>query len=59
MEDFACDFVEECYGDSLKMLPDFPRGHIDYEGIARDMELSKDVFTGEHAGEVHVFWSHF
>jgi antirestriction protein len=59
LEDFAFDFVEECYGDSLKSLPEFIRGHLDYEGMARDMELGGDVFTIEHDGEVHVFSSHF
>jgi antirestriction protein len=59
LEDFAYDFVDECYSDSLKTLPDFIRGHIDYEGIARDMELGGDVFTVEYDGEVHVFWSNY
>lgn len=44
LEDFAYDFVEDCYGDSLKALPEFIRGHLDYEGMGRDMEISGDVF---------------
>ncbi len=37
--------VEECYGDVIKKLPNVIAGHIDYESIARDMELGGDVFT--------------
>jgi len=59
IEDYVCDFVEDCYGDSLKGLPDFIRHHLDYEGMARDMEISGDIFTVEYQGEVHIFSSNF
>jgi antirestriction protein len=55
LEDFAEQFVDECYSDALKGLPDFIRYHIDYEGIARDMEMGGDVFTIECDHQVHVF----
>ena len=55
LEDYAHEFVEDCYGDAIEKLPDFIKYHIDYEGIARDMELSGDVFTIEHGGRIHVF----
>ena len=37
--DYAEQFIDDCYSDSLKDLPEFIRFHIDYEGIGRDMEL--------------------
>lgn len=56
LEDFVTEFVEECYGDVLKGIPDFLRYHIDYEGVARDMELGGEIFTIELDGQIHVFW---
>ena len=47
--------VEECYSDVLKALPNFIRGHIDFEGIGDDMELSGDVFTIDVDRKIHVF----
>jgi antirestriction protein len=55
LDDYAEQFVEECYGNEIEKLPVFIRYHIDFEGIARDMELSGDVFTIQHGGKVHVF----
>jgi antirestriction protein len=55
VEDYAQQFVEDCYGDAVAKLPDFLRYHIDYEGVARDMELGGDIFTIRHRGSVHVF----
>ncbi len=43
----------------LNGLPELIRGHIDYEGIAHDMEISGDIFTIDYDGEVHVFSSNF
>ena len=42
----------------LKNLPDFIRYDIDYEGIARDMELGGDIFTLQCNGEPHIFDAH-
>lgn len=55
LEDYAQELIEECYSDMLKGLPDFIRYNIDWEAIARDMELGGDVFTIECGGKVHVF----
>jgi antirestriction protein len=57
LTDYAEEFISECYADSLKGLPEFIRYHIDYEGIARDMELGGDVFTLDCEGKVHVFYT--
>ncbi len=54
---FAESFIEECHGDVLAKLPDVLKYHIDYDGIARDLEMGGDVFTVEVENEVHVFWS--
>jgi len=49
LTEYAEQFVEECY--DLKAVPDIIKFHIDYEGIARDMELGGDVFTiDKHQG---------
>lgn len=58
LTDYAEELIGECYSDSLSSLPEFIRYHIDYEGIARDMELGGDVFTLECEGRVHVFDAH-
>lgn len=55
LADYAGDFIEDCYSDLLKSLPDFIRYHIDYDGIGRDLELGGDIFTVNHDGQLHVF----
>lgn len=56
--EYVEDFMDEVYSGELKGLPDLIRWHIDYDGIARDFELSGDIFTIECGGKVHVFDSH-
>ena len=58
LTEYAEQFIDDCYADSLKNLPKFIRFHIDYEGIARDFELGGDMFTLECEGKVHVFYAH-
>jgi antirestriction protein len=57
LTDYVEQFIEDCYSDSLKDLPEFIRYHIDYEGIARDMDLGGDVFSLLCEGKVHVFYA--
>lgn len=53
LADYAQELTEE-----TTTIPDLLRHYIDYEAMARDMELNGDVFTIETAhDEVHVFWS--
>lgn len=58
LEDYAAEFVGECYSDAIKNLPDIIRNHIDYESIGRDFEIGGDVWTIEMCGKVHVFDSY-
>jgi antirestriction protein len=58
LADYAQELIEDCYSDALKDLPDFIRYHIDYDGIAHDMELNGDIFTFESGRRVHVFDAH-
>ncbi len=58
LEDFAIELIKDCYGDTLKLLPDFIRHRIDYEGIAQDMELNGDFFVVEVGHMKHVFLNH-
>lgn len=52
------DFAQELIEDITK-IPENLAYYIDYERMARDMEMSGDIFTIETAhDEVHVFWNH-
>jgi antirestriction protein len=56
MEDFAADLFEQT-GD-LEKVPEFIRYHIDWEGVARDLELSGDyceVNDKDQSWKVHIF----
>ncbi len=57
LTEYAEQFAEEVYGDVINKLPNVIAGHIDYESIARDMELGGDVFTIDkyQGGGVLVF----
>ena len=62
-EDYACehrslaDFTREITEETME-IPERLANYIDYDAIARDMELNGDVFTVELGfDEVHVFWS--
>jgi antirestriction protein len=53
LADYAAELTEE-----TTTIPGSLRYYIDYERMARDMELSGDVFTIEEGYEqVHIFWS--
>ncbi|WP_420346515.1 antirestriction protein ArdA [Pelagibius sp.] len=53
LADFAQELTEE-----TTEIPQSLVNYIDYETMARDMELNGDVFTVELGfDEVHVFWS--
>jgi len=55
--DSLAKFAEEIT-DGMVEIPDALRYYINYESMARDMELNSEVFTIETAhDEVHVFWS--
>lgn len=58
LADYAQELVEDCYSDALDSLPNFIRYHIDFEGIADDMQMGGDIFTVECDGRIHVFDSH-
>jgi len=46
MEDIAEDFIEECY--NLDDIPTIISNNIDYEAIARDMEIEGSYFKVEN-----------
>lgn len=54
LADYAQEITEE-----TTTIPESLRYYIDYESMAKDMEINGDVFTIE-AGyqQVHVFWNH-
>lgn len=53
VEDYAEQLIEDCY--DLRSVPDFIKHHIDYEGIARDLELGGDIWTTPGGDGVFVF----
>lgn len=54
LADFMAEFTEECMA-----IPDRLRFYIDWEAMARDAELSGDLFTIQTAhDEVHIFNAH-
>jgi antirestriction protein len=51
------DYAEEITLETVT-IPEPLRYYIDYEAMARDMELNGDVFTLETGyKEVHIFWN--
>jgi len=52
------DFAQELTEESTK-IPKNLAFYIDYEAMAKDMEMSGDVFTIElRFDQIHVFWAH-
>ena len=52
------DYAEELITDTSE-VPEHLAFYIDYDRMARDMEMSGDIFTVETGyQEVHVFWAH-
>lgn len=55
--DTLADFAQELTEDTIE-IPEELRYYIDYERMARDMELNGEVFTIETAhDETHIFWN--
>ena len=54
--DSVADYAENLTRDSHE-IPDFLEYYIDWDRMARDMELGGDVFTVESSKGVHVFWN--
>lgn len=53
LAEFAQDLIEQ-----TTQIPENLVNYVDYDAIARDMELNGDVFTIELGFEsVHIFWS--
>ena len=54
----VADFVQELTEDTTE-IPEHLAYYIDYQRMARDMEMSGDIFTiDDENGSVHVFWNH-
>lgn len=52
------DYAQELTEDTSE-IPNHLEMYIDYDRMARDMEMSGNVFTIETAhDEIHVFWNH-
>ena len=50
----VADYVQEITEETTE-IPNHLSGYIDYDSMARDMELNGDIFTVELDGEVHIF----
>lgn len=54
LADYAQELTEE-----TTVIPENLTFYINYEAMARDMEMSGDIFTLETAhDEIHIFWGH-
>ena len=43
----------------MSTVPEWLRGHIDWQSIGRDMELSGDYSGYRHDfGPLYIFWNH-
>jgi antirestriction protein len=51
--DYAEEVIAEIY--DLGELPQILAGHIDWEGVARDMEMSGDIWTASGGDGVLIF----
>lgn len=51
------DYVEDCYR-SCHEVPDNLEYYVDWNGMARDWEMSGDIYSLELDGNVHVFSNH-
>lgn len=52
---YAEELISDCWAEVVRRLPDFIRYHIDYAGIAEDMEMNGEIFTIPADGMLHVF----
>jgi len=53
LTDFAKELTEE-----TTQIPDSLRFYIDYEAMARDLEINEIVAIETGFEQIHVFWSH-
>lgn len=51
--DYAEEVIAETY--DLGELPQILAGHIDWDGVARDLELGGDIWTAEGGDGVYIF----
>lgn len=54
--DMAQELTEETH--DMSELPEWVRGHIDWESVGRDFEHSGDFSAYEHNHERYFFWAH-
>jgi antirestriction protein len=56
--DYAASFVENVYWEQYQAAGTFLSGYIDYEAIARDMQLGGDNYFAQRGGVTYVFDAH-
>ena len=55
--DSLADYIQELTEETTQ-VPENLKNYIDYELMARDVEMTGDIYTIQTAhNEVHVFWS--
>ena len=55
--DSVADYVQEITEETVE-IPEVLQFYIDFQSMARDMELNGDIFTVELDGQVHIFANH-
>jgi antirestriction protein len=56
VRDWVEELMEDCHGRELEALPPLLRYAIDWDDVARELELSGDVETVELENQQHIFW---
>ena len=56
VRDWVEELMEDCHGRELEALPPLLRYAIDWDEVARELELSGDVETVEMQNQQHIFW---
>lgn len=52
--DSVAEYAEEIIEETVE-FPEPLRYYIDFQSMARDMELNGDIFTVEQGDQVHIF----
>jgi antirestriction protein len=56
VRDWVEELMEDCHGRELEALPPLLRYAIDWDDVARELEMSGDVETVELQNQHHIFW---
>jgi len=57
-EAYAEEFYNDCYNEAMNAIPTMLVGHIDWQGVARDMDYNGELLFIQDSGfQTHVFYN--